>query len=82
MMPNYNVINKRSKKQKTIFMTISEMEQWEKDNPSWEVLCGAPLLHSGGDLGLSSARSDSAFNDKIKEIKKRNPRNTIGNYIK
>jgi hypothetical protein len=81
-MPNYNVINKRSKKQKTIFMSISEMEAWEKDNPGWEVLCGAPLLHSGGDLGLKSSRPSSAFNDKIKEIKKRNPRNTIGNYIK
>ena len=81
-MPNYNVINKRSKKQKTIFMSISEMEVWEKDNPGWEVLCGAPRLHSGGDLGLASARPNSYFTDRIKEIKKANPRNTIGDYIK
>lgn len=63
-------------------MSIAEMEQWEKDNPGWEVLCGAPLIHPGGDLGLKSNRTTNMFDDKIKEIKKHNPRNTIGNYIK
>lgn len=63
-------------------MSMTEMEQWEKDNTGWEVLCGAPLIHPGGDLGLKSARPDSGFTDKIKEIKKNNPNNTIGNYIK
>jgi hypothetical protein len=81
-MPNYNVINRKTKKEKTIFMSIKEMEQWEKDNPDWNVLCGAPLIHPGGDLGLKSAQPSSDFTDKIKEIKKKNPRNTIGDYIK
>jgi hypothetical protein len=81
-MPHYTVINKRSKKTKTIFMSIREMEAWEKKHKGWEVLCGAPLIHPGGDLGLRSARANSDFTDKIKDMKKNNPRNTIGNYIK
>ena len=81
-MPNYRIINKKTKKIKEIFMGISEMEQYEKDHPNEEVLCSAPLIHPGGDLGLRSARPDSYFTDRIKEIKKANPRNTIGNYIK
>lgn len=63
-------------------MSISEMEEYEKQHPEEEVMCGAPLLHSGGDLGLKSARTDEAFKDKLREIDKRSPGNTLGDYAK
>ena len=58
-------------------MFISELDDWKSKNPNWEVLCGAPLIHSGAGLGLKSLQSDEGFRDKLREIDKHNPRNTL-----
>lgn len=76
-MPIYNAIHKRTKKTKEFFLSISELDKWEKDNPDWEVLCGAPGIHSGGGLGLKSLQSDEGFRDKLREIHKHSPNNTL-----
>jgi hypothetical protein len=82
-MPTYNVIHKKTKKVKQLFMSISEMLEWEKAHPNYEVLCGSPLIHSGGGLGnLKSTKPDEGFKDKIREIAKKSPGNTLGNYVK
>ena len=76
-MPTYNLLHKKTKKTKTIFLNMSELDEWEKNNPQWTVLCGAPGIHSGGGLGLKSMRGDEAFRDRLREIDKRSPRNTL-----
>jgi hypothetical protein len=58
-------------------MNISELDEWKESNPEWEVLCGAPLIHSGAGLGLKSLQSDDGFRDKLREIDKRSPGNTL-----
>lgn len=63
-------------------MSISEMEEWQKKNPKWEIACGAPLIHTGGSLGLKSMRNDESFRDAIREIDKKSPRNTLRDYVK
>ncbi len=71
-MPSYRAINKKTKEETEFFCSISEMEQWEKDNPKWEVQCGTPLLHAGFMTGES--KSDS-WNSLLKTIKKRSGKN-------
>ena len=53
-------------------MSISESEQWEKDNPTWEIMCGAPLIHAGFAVGES--KSDG-WNDVLKRVKKGSGKN-------
>lgn len=82
-MPTYNVIHKKTKKVKQLFMSISEMLEWEKTHPTYEVLCGSPLIHSGTGLGnLKATKTDEGFKDRIREMSKKNPGNTLGNYVK
>ena len=61
-------------------MTISEMEIYEKEHPEMEVLCGKPLLHTGGGLNLRSSRTDDTFKDKLRQIDKATPGNTLRNF--
>lgn len=79
-MPTYKVIHKKTKKVKEVFMPISELDEWERSNPKWEVMPGKPLIHSGNDLGLKSIRTDETFRDKLRELDKKNPGNTLRNY--
>lgn len=79
-MPLYTIRHKKTKKEKTIFLFISELDDWEKMNENWEVACGSPGIHSGIGLGLKSGRNDDSFKEAIKEIKKNNPYNTVDNY--
>ena len=67
-MPNYNVRNKKTGKVKIIEMSMSEMDQYEKDNPQMEIMCGAPLIHSGTGL----KKPDQGFRDVLRTIKKGN----------
>lgn len=67
-MPNYNVRNKKTGKVKIIEMTMAEMDQYEKDNPQMEIMCGAPLIHSGTGL----KKPDQGFRDVLRTIKKGN----------
>lgn len=74
-MIKYTIRNKKSLKEKEIELSISEVDQWEKDNPRWEVKITTGHLHSG--LGLGFRRIDNGFRDLLKTIKKGSPRSTI-----
>jgi len=76
-MPTYRIKNKKSGKVKELFMSISEMETYEKEHPNEEVLCGAPLLHTGGGLGLRSTQTDESFREKLRTIDKKHPGNNF-----
>lgn len=58
-------------------MTISEMEQYEKDHPKEEVMCGLPIIHSGRGM----KKPDHGFRDVLKRIKKASgSKNTINTF--
>jgi len=63
-------------------MWINEMEDYQKEHPNEEVLCGAPGIHSGIGLGLKSGRNDETFKEKLRQIDKAHPGNTLSNYTK
>jgi hypothetical protein len=80
-MPTYTARHLKTLEEKDLgLLSFSEMEEWKKENPEWEIACGKPLLHSGIGLGLKTARNDDSFKDHIKKIKMNNPGNTIDNY--
>ena len=74
----YTIRNKKNpEKTKSLEILISEVDQWEKDNPNWEIVIGAPLVHTGGGLGLKSMRTDESFRSRLKQIDKAFPGNTL-----
>jgi hypothetical protein len=73
-MPYYTIINKHTKETREELMSISEMEQFEKDNPDFEILCGAPrVAYSTG----TKIKTDNEFKDRLREIKKSHFGSTI-----
>ena len=79
-MPTYTAIHRKKQHTKNLgVMTLAEMEQWEKDNPEWEILCGAPLIHTGFMTGES--KSDG-WNDVLKKVKKGSGRNNTIKLMK
>jgi len=54
-------------------MTISEMEVYQKKHPNHEVLCGLPII----GYRMHRAKPAEWFRDRLREIKKKFPKNTI-----
>jgi hypothetical protein len=67
-VPLYNFINKDTKEVFEDFMSISVKEKYLLDNPNIEQLLSAPAL--GDSIRLGLRKPDSAFRDRLKEIKK------------
>lgn len=72
-MPTYTLKHKKTGKEITKFMSISEMIQYEKDHPEFEVQCGTP----GIGYNFNRQKPNDGFRDRLREIKKSYPRNTI-----
>lgn len=68
-MPTYRFRDEKSKKIEEVFMSISEMEDHLKNNPTVSLVPAAPAIVSGVD-GLR--RPDNAFRDLLRKIKKNN----------
>ena len=77
-MPTYKFLNHQTGDIWTEFMSITAMEEFLEECPFVEQLVyGAPAIVS---MTGTKPKIDDAFKDKLKEIKKRNPRNTINTY--
>jgi len=75
-MPTYNLKNKKTGKVTQEFMSISEMLQWEKDNPNFEVLCGSPII----GYNVYEVKPTGALKEQIAEIRKKVPGNNLHKY--
>lgn len=74
-MPTYQF--KRGKKTWKEFMSISELDQFLKDNPDVEQLVnGAPMI---GHTTLTK-KPDSGFRDVLKEVKKKHRGSTVNTW--
>ena len=69
-MPTYKFLNPLNNNEEfELFMSISEMEEYLKTNPHIQPLMnGAPAI--GDSIRLGLRKPDSAFRDRLKEIKK------------
>lgn len=70
-MPTYSFLNKDTGEEYELFLSISEREQYLKDNPNIEqTVSGAPMIASGRGM----QKPDQGFRDILKEMKKKNSR--------
>lgn len=77
-MPTYTFINKKTGKETTEFMSISEMENTLKENNNSILKLSSPAIVDPTRLGLR--KPDHGFRDKLKEIKKKHIRSTINTW--
>ena len=74
-MPTYEYKNENTGEVSEHFMSISDMEQFEIDNPHMKKIIHAPAL--GDAMRLGVRKTDQGFNDLLKTIKKSKPGSTI-----
>ena len=77
-MPTYQFRNKKTGEFEDHIhvLTISEMEQYEKDHPELEAAITAPLIHSGRGL----KKPEDGFRDLLKTIKRNNRKGQINTF--
>ena len=77
-MANYSWRNKKTGHISSIWMTIAEAEQYEKDHPELTWLCGAPALADPWRVGVK--KPSNRIRDRLKDIKKKHPLGTVETY--
>jgi len=78
-MPTYNWRHKKTGKTSEIFfLTIKEAEEYEKDHPELEWMCGAPGIVDSFRVGLK--KPDDTFRDRLRDIKSRHRHSTINTF--
>ena len=74
-MPIYQYKNEETGEVTDKFMSISDMEQFEIDNPHMKKII-QPVAF-GDAMRLGVRKTDDNFNDILKTIKKRSPGSTV-----
>jgi hypothetical protein len=77
-MPTYIFRNKKTGKEEEHFMSIKEAEQYVKDNPNLDWLCGAPLI--GDPHRLGRKKPSDNFRENLRRIKKKNPGSNMNTF--
>lgn len=79
-MPTYNFYDGILNKHFSLFMKMSEREEFLRENPAIKQVPSIPVLHSGRGLG----KPDEGFRDILREIKKKHSkgitRSTINTF--
>jgi len=75
-MPQYTFEDKDTGHIETLVMTLSEREEYLKNNPNKQQIITKP----NGFIAGVSAKPDNVFRDMLKEMKKANPGSTINDW--
>lgn len=75
-MPTYTFKRKSTGEEWTEFMTMSAREELLKDADVTQLIVSAPVL----GYNVVTGKPSDAFRDKLREIKKSNPRSTINTF--
>ena len=73
MMPMYSVKHLKTGEQKEMTMTISEYEQWRKDNPDWDKGWMAGVAAAVSGVGDYQNKLPQGFKDRLNNVKKHHP---------
>ena len=73
MMPMYSVKHLKTGEQKEMTMTISEYEQWRKDNPDWDKDWMAGVASAISEVGDYQNKLPQGFKDRLNNVKKHHP---------
>lgn len=76
-LPTYNFYNKKTKKEETHFLTLSELDTFIAENTHLQQCVSSPAIADPTRLGLK--KPDGGFRDVLKRIKKASGRNNTIN---
>ncbi len=77
MLPNYTFKDKKTNKEWTDFLSISNCDTFLEENPDVEVVIQSRAIVSGID---GHYKPDEAFKDMLGEMKKANPNSKINDW--
>lgn len=75
-MPTYSFRRKSTGEEFTEIMTIAARDEFTKDPDIVQLIVSAPVL----GYNVVTSKPSDAFRDKLREIKKQNPRSTINTF--
>ena len=72
-MPMYSVKHLKTGEQKEMTMTISQYEEWRKDNPDWDKDWMAGVASAVSGVGDYQNKLPQGFKDRLNNVKKHHP---------
>ena len=72
-MPMYSVKHLKTGEQKEMTMTISQYEEWRKDNPDWDKDWMAGVASAVSGVCDYKNKLPQGFKDRLNNVKKHHP---------
>ena len=75
-MPTYPVLNKNTGEKKELSMSMSDYDQWRKDNPDWDKDWSAGI---GGHM-YGKPKPDDGFKEVMSKVQKAHPLSNLSRF--
>ena len=75
-MPTYPVLNKNTGEKKELSMSMSDYDQWRKDNPDWDKDWSAGI---GGHM-YGKPKPDDGFKEVMSKVQAAHPRSNLSRF--
>ena len=76
IMPTYPVINKNTQEKKELSMTMTEYDQWRKDNPDWDKDWTAGV----GGVTYGKPKMEDGFKEVMSKVQEQHPRANLSRF--
>ena len=73
-MPTYDFLNTNTNKIEELFMSISEMEEYAKENPHNQIAPAAPAIVSGVNI---EQKMDTGWKETLQKISEAHPNSAL-----
>lgn len=73
-MPTYDFLNTNTNKMEELFMSISEMEEYVKENPHIQIAPAAPAIVSGVNI---EQKMDTGWKETLQKISEAHPNSAL-----
>ena len=73
-MPTYDFLNTNTNKMEELFMSISEMEEYVKENPHIQIAPAAPAIVSGVNI---EQKMDTGWKETLQKISESHPNSAL-----
>jgi hypothetical protein len=76
-MPTYPVKHKETGETKELYMSMSEYDQWKRDNPDWDKDWSKGI----GGVTYGTPKQSDGFKEVMSKVQKAHPRANLSRYI-
>jgi len=73
-LPTYDFLNTNTNKMEELFMSISEMEEYVKENPHIQIAPAAPAIVSGVNI---EQKMDTGWKETLQKISESHPNSAL-----